>query len=102
MEHGDSSEVRKRPHAPSMRSYAAVWGSLVLLTAATVAVADLDLRKIAVVVCLGIAAAKSMLVLFFFMHLRYENRLIVKLIIPIAIGALAIFIGLTFSDILTR
>lgn len=87
---------------PGIRSYITVWGMLVVLTAATVAVADFNLQKIAIIVCLGIAAIKSTLVLFYFMHLRYETRLIVKLLIPIAIGTLAIFIGLTFSDVITR
>ena len=91
-----------RPHGPTTRSYVAVWGALIVLTATTVAVAGFNLQKIAIIVCLGIAAVKSTLVLFYFMHLRYEHRLIIKLLIPIAIGALAIFIGLTFSDVITR
>ena len=85
-----------------MRSYVAVWGALVLFTAITVAVANFNLQKIAIIVCLAIAAVKSTLVLFFFMHLRYEHRLLVKLLMPIALGTLAIFIGLTFSDVITR
>ena len=100
MENSITREVRA--HRPTMLSYVAVWGALVMLTAATVAVAGFNLQKIAVIVCLCIAAVKSTLVLFFFMHLRYEQRLLIKLVIPIAIGTLAIFIGLTFSDVITR
>ena len=91
-----------RPQGPGMRSYVAVWGALILLTAMTVTVAGFNFQKIAIIVCLGIAAIKSTLVLFYFMHLRYERRLIIKLLIPIAIATLAIFIGLTFSDVITR
>jgi cytochrome c oxidase subunit 4 len=91
-----------RSQGPGMRSYVAVWGTLILLTAMTVTVAGFNLQKIAIIVCLGIAAIKSTLVLFYFMHLRYERRLIIKLLIPIAIVTLAIFIGLTFSDVITR
>jgi cytochrome c oxidase subunit 4 len=90
------------PQGPGMRSYVLVWGALILLTATTVAVAGFNFQKIAIIVCLGIAAIKSTLVLFFFMHLRYERRLIIKLLMPIAIATLAIFIGLTFSDVITR
>jgi len=36
------------------------------------------------------------------MHLRSEKRLLLKLLVPIAIATLAIFIGLTFTDILNR
>jgi cytochrome c oxidase subunit 4 len=86
----------------SIRAYITVWLALLLLTAVTVAAASMNLRKVAIVVCLGIAAFKSTLVLLYFMHLRYENRLVIKLVIPIAVVALAIFIGGTFSDVFTR
>jgi cytochrome c oxidase subunit IV len=82
--------------------YALVWAALMLLTALTVATASMNLRKITIIVCLGIAAFKSLLVLLYFMHLRSENRTVIKLIIPIAIITLAIFIGGTFSDVFTR
>lgn len=95
-------DAKTEREMPGMRSYVAVWGALILLTAMTVTVAGLNLQKIAIIVCLGIAAIKSTLVLFYFMHLRYERRLIIKLLIPIAIATLAIFIGLTFSDVITR
>ena len=91
-----------QPHGPGMRSYMIVWGALILLTAMTVTVAGFNLQKIAIIACLGIAAVKSTLVLFYFMHLRYEQRLVIKLLIPIAVVTLAIFIGLTFSDVITR
>jgi len=34
--------------------------------------------------------------------LRYEKQRLVLLVIPIAVVALAVFIGLTFSDVITR
>jgi cytochrome c oxidase subunit IV len=102
----DEAAMRKipdaAPHGPAMRSYVVVWGALIVLTATTVGVAGFNLQKIAIIVCLGIAAIKSSLVLLYFMHLRYEQRLIVKLLVPIAMATLAIFIGLTFSDVITR
>jgi cytochrome c oxidase subunit IV len=85
-----------------MRPYILVWAALLALTAITVAVAGFNLQKVAIVVCLSIAAVKSTLVLFYFMHLRHEQRVLVRLIIPIAISALAIFIVLTFLDVITR
>ena len=51
---------------------------------------------------LAIAARKSTLVLLYFMHLSTEKRLLLKLLVPIAICILAIFIGLTYTDILYR
>lgn len=96
-----NAEVAHRAEA-GVRTYAAVWAALMLLTALTVATASMNLRSVTVIVCLGIAALKSTLVFLYFMHLRYEKRLIIRLVIPIALIALAIFIGLTFSDVYTR
>jgi cytochrome c oxidase subunit IV len=88
--------------APDVRTYITVWAALVLFTALTVATASMNLQKVTIVVCLGIAAFKSTLVLLYFMHLRHENRLVIRLVVPIAIITLAIFIGGTFSDVFTR
>ena len=72
------------------------------LTAVTIAAAQINFSRLSIVICLAVAAAKSVLVLLYFMHLRYEKRLAIKLILPIGIVALAIFIGITFIDIITR
>ncbi len=82
--------------------YLWVWGTLLLLTALTVTVASLHLGRIAVAAALGIAAIKSTLVVLYFMHLRWERRLLLKLLLPITLITLAIFIGLTYTDILVR
>jgi cytochrome c oxidase subunit IV len=83
-------------------AYSLVWAGLLVLTGATVAIANLAMGKIAILVCLAIASLKSILVLLWFMHLGRERRLVIKLPIPIAMVALAIFIGLTFIDVIGR
>ena len=85
-----------------VKTYVTVWVGLLALTAATVIAASLELGRLSIYTCIAIAAVKSTLVLLFFMHLRYEKRLIFKLLIPIALVTLAIFIALTFTDIATR
>jgi cytochrome c oxidase subunit IV len=82
--------------------YIYIWIALVVLTAITVTTADLNLGRVAILVVLAIAATKSVLVLLYFMHLKWEKRLILKLLVPIAIITLAIFIGLTFTDVMNR
>jgi cytochrome c oxidase subunit IV len=82
--------------------YLYVWIALLALTALTVTSASLDLGKVSIVAVLAIAAGKSTLVLLFFMHLSTEKRILLKLLVPIAICTLAIFIGLTYTDILYR
>ncbi len=79
-----------------------VWGVLLLLTAMTVTAASLRLGRAAVAAALGIAAVKSTLVVLYFMHLRWEKKLLLKLLLPITLATLAIFIGLTYTDILVR
>jgi cytochrome c oxidase subunit 4 len=82
--------------------YIYIWIGLIVLTAITVTTADLNVGKIGIVVVLTIATVKSVLVLLYFMHLRSEKRLLLKILVPIAIATLAIFIGLTYVDVLNR
>ena len=82
--------------------YIYIWIALLVLTAITVTMADLNIGRVGIIVVLVIASTKSILVLLEFMHLRSEKRLLLKLLVPIAIATLAIFIGLTYTDILTR
>ena len=82
--------------------YILVWVGLVMLTILTLTSASLDLGKVSIVVCLIIAAVKSTLVILYFMNLLFEKRMLLKLLVPIAIGVLAIFIGLTYTDLLFR
>ncbi len=98
----NDADARVKKSEPDYKIYVAVWIALLCLTGLTVAAADLGPAAWAVVICLAIAAAKAGLVFLFFMHLRWEKRLLVRLLVPITLAVLAIFIGLTFSDVLTR
>ena len=91
----------EKPEA-GIRTYIIIWSALLIFTGITVTAAKLNFGKIAIFIVLSIAAIKSTLVFLYFMHLRYEKRLIIRLLIPGAIVLLAIFIGLTFSDVMTR
>ncbi len=84
------------------RTYVSVWAGLVFLTGITVSIAGMELRHISILIVLAVAAIKSGLVLSYFMHLKYERGLLFKLMIPIVLAALTIFIGLTFTDIAFR
>jgi cytochrome c oxidase subunit IV len=84
------------------KNYIYVWAALLVLTALTVTMADLNLGRVSILVVIAIAAVKSTLVLLFFMHLLTEKRLLLKLLVPIAVCTLAIFIGLTYVDVLNR
>ncbi len=90
------------PHAiVSYRTFIIIWVLLLLLTVVTVAVSRVHLGALNIWAALGIASLKSALVIFFFMHLKYE-RPIFKICLLTALVTLALFIGLTFFDVLYR
>ena len=85
----------------SYASYAVVWIALLVLTATTVAVSSVDLGAMNVVVALLIASVKAALVALFFMHLKYENRLVWGFALTPIYFLLLIIAG-TLSDTLFR
>ncbi len=89
-------------HMVKYRTYIMVWLGLVILTGITVSLAGMNLRHLSIFIPLLIAILKSSLVLGYFMHLRHERGLLFKLMIPIVLATLTIFIGLTFSDVAFR
>ena len=101
-ENGNAPNLGRAAREPSCKSYLLVYAALVCLTAITVTSASLDLGKIAIFIVLAIAGTKAVLVLLYFMHLRYEKKLLIKILMPIVVVTLAIFIGLTYTDILYR
>lgn len=83
-------------------TYVRVWVGLLILTGLTVSMAGMNLGRLSILIVLAIAAFKSGLVLSYFMHLKYETGLLFKLMIPMVLAVLTIFIGLTFTDIAFR
>jgi cytochrome c oxidase subunit 4 len=92
---------KEQTHIVSTKTFVAVWLCLLVLTALTVKAAQLHLGAIGMFVNLLIASSKASLVLWFFMHLKYEARLL-KIMLLIPIATLTIIIGLTFFDIWYR
>lgn len=84
-----------------MRTYLLVGAALLVLTALTVAIAQIDLGAWNAVVAFALAGTKAALVALFFMHLKYDNRLFMVIFL-IGIVFIAVFIGLTMFDTLRR
>jgi len=95
------SEHGEQGHIIPYRTLVIVWAALLSLTILTVAASRIDLGALNIWVALGIACSKSALVISFFMHMKYENRLF-KIFLFIALTTLAVFIGFTFFDVLYR
>ena len=88
-------------HVTSRKTYFAVFFALLFLTFATVAVSRVELGRLNTVVALTIAVTKAVLVVLFFMHIRYSTRL-TKLVVVGGFMWLALLIGLTMADEATR
>lgn len=89
-------------HIQSYGKLAAVLGALLILTIITVLGATyIDLGVLNVPCALAIASSKVTLVLLFFMHLKYEGRVIIISFISTVIF-LAIMISFTFWDVAFR
>lgn len=78
-----------------------VLAALVVLTGVTVAMSYIDLGFFNVPIALGIACFKVSLVLLFFMHLKYEGKMI-KVSFISTVCFLAIMISFTFWDVAFR
>jgi cytochrome c oxidase subunit 4 len=72
-----------------------------VLTAATVGAAYVNLGALNIVVALAIASVKATLVVLYFMHARYSPKR-TQLVIVCAVFWLAIMLALTLSDYSTR
>lgn len=94
-------EIHEEHHTVSYKFNSVIWGLLLFLTATTVVVAQFDFGFLNVVVAMTIASIKASLVIFFFMHLKYEKPLF-KIIVLVVFVLLAIAIGFTFFDIAYR
>ncbi len=74
------------------RIYIIVWLGLIILTGVTWGVSYINLGMGNVTVALLIASVKAGLVALFFMHLRYENKLVWTFaLVPLFFLALIIF-----------
>jgi cytochrome c oxidase subunit 4 len=88
-------------HIVPYRTFIIIWTALLILTGITVAVAQFNLGALNIWAALGIATLKAALVVAVFMHMQYERPLF-KLALLSALAILAIFIGMTFFDVLYR
>lgn len=99
----DDNKLKPPPetHIIQYRIFATVWVSLLILTALTIFVAGLELGNFSTFAAMAIATFKASLVLFFFMHLRYEPP-VFKIMALVTILTLTVIVLMTFTDIWFR
>jgi len=88
-------------HVVSWKVYLAVFLALVVLTVITVQVAGHDFGELNLVVALAVAVTKATLVVLYFMHARYSERL-TRVVIASSVAFLAILLFLLLTDYVSR
>lgn len=88
-------------HIVAKKIYHSVFAALMVLLVMTVSVAYIHLGKLNLIAALTIAVIKAVLIILYFMHVRYSPRLI-----WIFVGAgffwLGIMFALSMGDFMTR
>ncbi len=88
-------------HIPTIRTYLTVFTSLMLLLLLTILAAHFHLGRFNLALAMTIATIKAMIVLLYFMHLRWSTRQ-TWVFAAAAFLWFGILMSLSFSDYLTR
>jgi cytochrome c oxidase subunit 4 len=88
-------------HIVTPVTYAIVFISLLVGTAITVVAAYIDLGIFNPVVALAIACTKAVIVILFFMHVKYQSKL-VKLTVGAGFFTFLVLITMTLTDYISR
>jgi cytochrome c oxidase subunit 4 len=89
-------------HVISRKIYLMVWAALMALMILTAGLSRINLGEWSTVVALVIAAIKALLVILFFMHVRYESQKITWVFVIAGFFWLAILLLLTMTDYMSR
>ena len=105
LEEQDPTNVTNPQHADhhivTPIQYVMVFGTLLFFTLVTVGAAYIDMKWLNPVVALGIACFKAVIVILFFMHAKYQSRLI-KMTIGSGFFVFLVLIVMTMSDYISR
>jgi cytochrome c oxidase subunit 4 len=88
-------------HITPRRTYIFVYLALLILLGGTIGLAYVDLGIWNSVAAITIAVVKALLVVLFFMHVKYSSNL-TRVYVLAGFLWLALLIGLTLTDYLTR
>ena len=88
-------------HVVTPIQYCMVFGTLLLFTALTTIFAFIDLGWANPVVAVGIATFKAVIVILFFMHVKYQSRLI-KMTVGAGFFTFLVLTTMTMADYISR
>ena len=97
----DTEPTHHAEHIVGPKVYLAIFGALLFFTALTVAASFVDMYAFNAVVALAIACIKAVLVILFFMHVKYSSRL-TKLTVAAGVFTFFVLITMTLTDYISR
>jgi cytochrome c oxidase subunit 4 len=104
-EYHDPSNVTNPEHADhhivTPVTYAIVFATLLVFTGVTVGAAYVDLGIMNPIIALAIACFKGVIVILFFMHVKYQSKL-VKLTVASGFFTFIVLITMTLTDYMSR
>lgn len=90
---------KENGHISSYKDHLMVLGGLITLTVLTVAITSVELNAFNVVAALIIAALKATIVLLYFMHLKFDQKVFLIMTVFVMAVIFAV-IGITLIDYL--
>lgn len=88
---------QEKQHIVSYKQNIIIWGILLVLTVITVSVSTVDLKSLTVAAALTIATIKAVIVALYFMHLKYDKK-ILGIFMLITMLVFVAVLMLTFLD----
>jgi cytochrome c oxidase subunit IV len=96
-----SAPAEQEHHVVGPKTYLLILLALMVLTATTTGVAFLDMGIFNPIVALAIACIKAVLVILFFMHIRYSSK-VMMLTVGAGFFTFLVLITMTLSDYISR
>jgi cytochrome c oxidase subunit IV len=88
-------------HIVGPKTYLSILVTLLVLTAITTGAAFINMGVFSPIVALGIACFKAVLVILFFMHIRYSSK-VMMLTVGAGFFTFLVLITMTLSDYISR
>ena len=96
-----SEPTKHEHHVVGPKTYGLILLALLVLTTTSTAAAYINMGVFSPIVALGIACLKAVLVILFFMHIRYSSR-VMMLTVGAGFFTFLVLITMTLSDYISR
>ena len=93
--------VSHEHHIVGPKTYLLILAALMILTATTTGAAFINMGVFSPIVALGIACLKAVLVILFFLHIRYSSK-VMMLTVGAGFFTFLVLITMTLSDYISR